>query len=139
MQRPNFDQQVTFLYADDAPACWDFYESVMELPLVQNQGRCRIYAIAGGHAYLGLCMSRASRVTDNPRVEGGVVFTFVADDVDGWYHFLKAKGVAIPHAPELSVEYKVYHFFFHDPAGNTLEIQRFEREDWPRAPAAISG
>jgi catechol 2,3-dioxygenase-like lactoylglutathione lyase family enzyme len=132
MPRPDFDQQVTFLYADDAPACWDFYERVMELPLVQNQGRCRIYEVAGGRAYLGLCMSRASRVTENPRVEGGVVFTFIADDVDGWYEFLKAKGVAIPHAPELSVEYKVHHFFFHDPAGNTLEIQRFERPDWPR-------
>ncbi len=136
MQRPDFDQQVTFLYADDAPACWDFYERVMELKLVQNQGRCRIYEVAGSRAYLGLCMSRASRVTDNPRVEGGVVFTFVADDVDGWYEFLKAKGLAIPHAPELSVEYKVYHFFFHDPAGNTLEIQRFENPSWPRVSPA---
>ncbi len=130
--RPNFDQQVTFLYAEDAPACWDFYEQVLELPLVQNQGRCRIYEVAGGRAYLGLCMSRAPRASDNPRVEGGVVFTFIAEDVDGWYAFLRGKGVAIPQAPALSAEYRVYHFFFHDPAGNTLEVQRFERADWPK-------
>ncbi|MCS6891215.1 MAG: VOC family protein, partial [Rhodovarius sp.] len=93
--RPAFDQQVTFLYAEDAPACWAFYEQVLELPLVQDQGRCRIYAVAGGAAFLGLCRARAPRATDNPRAEGGVVFTFVAQDVDGWYRFLREKGVAI--------------------------------------------
>ncbi|MCS6891223.1 MAG: VOC family protein, partial [Rhodovarius sp.] len=82
-------------------------------------------------AFLGLCRARAPRATDNPRAEGGVVFTFVAQDVDGWYRFLREKGVAIPHPPQFSAEYRVYHFFFRDPAGNTLEIQRFERSDWP--------
>jgi hypothetical protein len=24
----------------------------------------------------------------------------------------------------------VHHFFFHDPAGYTLEMQRFDRPDW---------
>ena len=129
--RPAFDQQVTFLCAEDAPACWAFYEQVLELPLVQDQGRCRIYAVAGGRAFLGLCMARAPRASTNPRIEGGVVFTFIAQDVNGWYRFLSAKGVEIPHPPELSAEYRVYHFFFRDPAGNTLEIQRFERPDWP--------
>lgn len=130
--RPALDQQVTFLYAQDAPACWAFYEQVMELPLAQDQGRVRIYEVAGGRAFLGVCMAGAPRASDNPRVEGGVCFTFVTEDVDGWYAFLKARGAAIPKPPEHSAQWGIHHFFLHDPAGNLLEIQRFERPDWPR-------
>jgi len=129
--RPAIDQQVTFLYAEDTEASWRFYEQVMGLALVQDQGTCRIYAAApGGRGFLGVCRARAPRASGNPRVEGGVVFTFVAEDVDGWHAHLAAKGVAIPHPPASSEHYRVHHFFFHDPAGYTLEIQRFDRPDW---------
>lgn len=132
MQRPKLDQQVTFLYADDPEASWRFYEEVVELPLAQDQGTCRIYAADDSRrAFLGVCRARAPRATDNPRAVGGVVFTFVADDVDGWYRFLTEKGATVPEAPALSETYRVYHFFFRDPAGYTLEVQRFERPDWP--------
>ena len=92
---PRLDQQVTFLYAQDAPACWAFYENMLGLPLVQDQERVRIYAVAGGRAFLGLCMAGAARASANPRVEGGVCFTFVTQDVDGWYAYLQARGAAI--------------------------------------------
>jgi len=128
---PRLDQQVTFLYAQDAPACWAFYENVLGLPLVQDQERVRIYAVAGGRAFLGLCMAGAARASANPRVEGGVCFTFVTQDVDGWYAYLQARGAAIPKPPEHSAQWRIYHFFLHDPAGNLLEFQRFERPDWP--------
>jgi catechol 2,3-dioxygenase-like lactoylglutathione lyase family enzyme len=133
--RPAIDQAVTFLYADPPEPSWAFYETVLGLALAQDQGSCRIYQVASGgsRAFLGICRARGPRATDNPRVVGGVVFTFVADDVDGWHAFLTAKGVPIPAAPALSEQYGVYHFFFRDPAGYTLEIQRFERADWPRA------
>lgn len=133
MPPPKLDQQVTFLYAEDTEASWRFYEGVMELPLVQDQGSCRIYGVDGGanRAFLGVCRARAPRATENPRAVGGTVFTFVAEDVDGWYDFLTRKGVEVPEAPAMSEAYRVYHFFFRDPAGYTLEVQRFERPDWP--------
>ena len=129
--RPALDQQVTFLYAQDAAACWDFYERVMELPLVQDQGRVRIYEVAGSRAFLGVCMAGAPRAGDDPRAEGGVCFTFVTPDVQGWYDFLLAKGAVIVKPPEHSAQWRIHHFFLHDPAGNLLEVQRFERPDWP--------
>ncbi len=128
----SFAQTVTFLYADPAEESWRFYEEVLGLPLVQDQGTCRIYqAAAGARAFLGVCRARAPRATDNPRAVGGVVFTFVTDDVDGCYARLQARGVAIAEPPSLSETYRVYHFFFRDPAGYLLEVQRFERPDWP--------
>jgi len=112
MEPKHFAQQITFLYAEDPAASWDFYEP-------------------GERAFLGICRARAPRASDNPRVQGGVVFTFVDPDVEGWHARLKARGVMVPEQVEYSEAYRVTHFFFHDPAGYLLEVQRFERPDWP--------
>ena len=79
--RPALDQQVTFLYAENPEECWRFYEEVLELPLVQDQGSVRIYGIDGSRAFLGVCWARAPRAAENPRVVGGVIFTLVTQDV----------------------------------------------------------
>ncbi|MBR0673658.1 VOC family protein [Neoroseomonas soli] len=127
-----FDQHVTFLYAEDPEASWRFYEEVLGLPLAQDQGSCRIYAVApGGRAFVGVCRARGPRAADNPRLEGGAVVTFVHQDVEGWHARLRAKGIEVASAPAYSAAYRVTSFFFRDPAGYTLEIQRFERPDWP--------
>jgi catechol 2,3-dioxygenase-like lactoylglutathione lyase family enzyme len=127
-----FDQHVTFLYAEDPAPSWRFYEEVLGLPLAQDQGSCRIYAVApGGRAYLGVCRARGPRATDNPRVQGGAVITFVTQDVEGWHERLVAAGVRPDKPPAFSETYRVTSFFFRDPAGYTLEVQRFERPDWP--------
>ncbi|MCA3425068.1 MAG: VOC family protein, partial [Roseomonas sp.] len=97
MEPKHFAQQITFLYAEDPAASWDFYENKLGLALVQDQGTCRIYATAPGErAFLGICRARAPRASDNPRVQGGVVFTFVDPDVEGWHARLKARGVKVP-------------------------------------------
>lgn len=135
--RPALDQQVTFLYAENPEECWRFYEEVLELPLVQDQGSVRIYGIDGTRAFVGVCRARAPRASENPRVVGGVVFTLVTQDVEGWHAFLTAKGVALPMAPTYSEAYRITHFFFKDPAGYTIEVQRFERPDWPSLAPAV--
>ena len=128
---PLLEQQVTFLYARDAAACWSFYEGLLQLRLVQDQGAARIYEVAAGRAFLGICTATGPRVSDDPRVEGGVCFTFVTPEVDGWYDHLRAAGATIAHPPRNGGGGRIYHFFLHDPAGNLLEFQRFETADWP--------
>ena len=54
MLRPTIDQQVTFLYTRDLPLTAQFYEQTMGLPLVLDQGSCRIYRV-GADSYLGFC------------------------------------------------------------------------------------
>lgn len=127
MTRPPIEQQITFLYAEDAEMSWRFYEEVLELPLVQDQGSVRIYAVAEG-AFLGVCRARGPRLSDDPRIEGGVMFTFVTPHVEAWHAFLTGKGLDVP-PPTFSAAHGITHFFFRDPAGYTLEIQRFERTD----------
>lgn len=130
-----FDQQITFLYAEDPAPSWRFYEEVLGLALVQDQCSCRIYAAApGARAFLGVCRARGPRVTDNPRVQGGAVVTFVVQDVEAWYARLTEAGIGTATEPAFSAAYRVTSFFFRDPAGYTLEVQRFERPDWTAPP-----
>jgi catechol 2,3-dioxygenase-like lactoylglutathione lyase family enzyme len=129
--RPPLEQQVTFLYAENPEECWRFYEDILELPLVQDQGAVRIYGMDGSRAFLGICKARAPRAAENPRAVGGVIFTLVTRDVEAWHAFLTAKGLSLPMGPTYSEAYRITHFFFQDPAGYTIEVQRFERPDWP--------
>ncbi len=130
---PGFAQQVTFLYAEDTAACRRFYAEVLGLPLVLDQGgTCALFATApGSRAFLGICRARGPREVTNPRTPGGVVFTLVTDAVDVWHARLVAAGAEVLGPPSLSAAYGVYGFFFRDPAGYLLEIQRFETPDWP--------
>jgi catechol 2,3-dioxygenase-like lactoylglutathione lyase family enzyme len=135
-QPPPLTQQISFLYVEDLAACRHFYEGALRLAPVQVQEGCVIYAAApGGRAFLGVCLARGPRQTDDPRRVGGVVVTLVSPEVEAWHAWLVAQGVAVQGSPALSADGGITHFFFHDPAGYLLEIQRFERQDWPRPEA----
>ena len=123
MTAPRFDAQITFSSTGDLHRTAEFYEQVLELPLVLDQGPCRIYG-TGTTAYLGFC-----RREDAPRPDG-IILTLVTDDVDGWHERLTARGVTIEKAPAASPEFRIYHFFFRDPNGYLLEIQRFDDPRW---------
>ena len=126
---PPFDQQVTFLYARDLAASAHFYGDLLGLPLVLDQGPCRIYRVTGD-AFLGVCQRAAAELQP-----ATVIFTFVVDDrdaVDSWYATLADRGVVFEKAPALNPTYNIYHCFLRDPSGYLLEIQTFLDAAWPR-------
>jgi catechol 2,3-dioxygenase-like lactoylglutathione lyase family enzyme len=118
-----FDAQITFCYTEDPDASYHFYEEVLGLPLVLDQGGCRIYR-AVGDAYLGMCNRPGASEPS------GVILTLVTDDVDRWYRRLDAQGVPFDKPPAHNSEYGIYHCFFRDPNGYLLEIQRFDDPGW---------
>ena len=123
-----FDQQVTFLYTADLQTTADFYANALGLPLVLDQGGCRIYRVAAD-AFVGFCShSSAGERNDT----SGVVLTLVTDEVDRWYEHLLARGVAFDKPPAHNSTYNIYHCFFRDPNGYLIEIQRFLDPAWPR-------
>lgn len=101
-----------------------FYEEVLELPLVVDQGDCRIYRVSP-QAFLGFCQR-----LDAAEIPQGVIFTLVTSDVDGWAERLCAHGVSFEKEPALNEKYQIYNCFFRDPNGYLLEIQRFINPDW---------
>ncbi len=115
----SFDQQITFLNTRDLARTADFYERVLGLALVRDQGDCRIYR-ASDKAFIGFCER-----TSAPEPHG-VILTFVTDAVDEWYSRLTAQGVAFDKPPTHNPRYRIYHCFLRDPNGYVLEIQRFD-------------
>ncbi len=118
-----FDALITFCYTSDLEQTASFYENTLGLPLVLDQGGCRIYRVSE-RAHLGFC---GRRQAGRPE---GVILTLVTHDVDGWYAHLCRLGVDFEHAPRHNEEYRIYHCFFRDPNGYLLEIQRFDDPAW---------
>ena len=104
MSDPGVDAQITFCYTPDLEGTAAFYADVVGLPLVLDQGACRIFRVREG-AYLGFC-----RRDGAPRPEG-VILTLVSDDVDGWYRDLRARGAQVDEAPSHNDTFGIYHFF----------------------------
>lgn len=126
---PPVEQQITFLYTRDLAKTAHFYETVMGLPMVLDQGGCRIYHVVG-EAYLGFCERESA-----PEVPQGILFTLVTPDVDAWYEYLAAQGVPFEKTPALNETYGIYHCFAQDPNGYLIEIQRFLDPDWSETPS----
>ena len=125
MTRPPIDQQITFLYTCDLAATARFYEEVLGLPLVLDQGDCRIYRVSDG-ACVGFCQRSSA-----PERPSGVILTLVTPEVDRWYRYLGDQGVVFEKPPALNPKYDIYHCFLRDPNGYLIEIQRFLDPAWP--------
>src|SRR5690606_33810985 len=113
-------------YTRDLGATARFYEQVLGLDLVLDQGTCRIYRISAD-GFLGFC--QRAEAPDRP---SGVIVTLVTEDVDGWHARLAARGVSFEKAPAFNPDYNIYHCFLRDPNGYLLEIQSFRDPAWPR-------
>ncbi len=125
LKRPPIDQQVTFLYTSDLEKTAVFYETILELPLILDQGACRIYETGSG-AFLSFC-----RHLTGGDGAVGVILTLVSSDVDGWYAFLQDKGIVFEKPPQYNHKFNIYHCFLRDPNGYLIEIQRFDDPNWP--------
>ncbi len=117
---------ITFCYTQNMEKSHWFYSDVLELPMVLDQGGCRIYRVAGD-SYIGFCSKFEKKQDSN------VTITLVTDDVDLWFDRVKASGCEIIKPPAPTPEYNIYNCFVKDPSGYTVEIQRFEDPRWPPA------
>jgi catechol 2,3-dioxygenase-like lactoylglutathione lyase family enzyme len=112
--------QVTFLPTADLDATHAFYAGAVGLPLVRDQGLCRIYR-TGRDAFVGFC-ARGYAIPRDYRV----VVTLLVDDVADAHARLLARGVVPETAPKHSEAFQVTSFFVRDPNGYLLELQRFD-------------
>lgn len=118
----HIDAAITFLKVADLERSHRFYGEGLGLPLVLDQGGCRIYRLAGT-AFLGIC-ERAEAGTSN------VIVTFVTDDVAGWHEKMVEAGANVDGPPRDNPEYRIHQFFATDPDGHLLEVQRFWDDSW---------
>ena len=117
---PPITQQITFLYVTDLDVSTAFYAGMLGLPLVRDQGTCRIYR-AAPTAFIGLC--RRPDIVPQP---DSLIVTLVTDNVDSWFMRAVAAGATVESPPAHSDLYQITHCFLRDPDGYRVEIQRFD-------------
>ncbi|MDO6732630.1 VOC family protein [Marinovum sp. 2_MG-2023] len=115
---------ITFYYYEDIHAVAPFYEDTLGFELVLDQGLARIYRIAD-NAYFGIVDGTRGHLAHQPK--SAALLTVVSEDVPGWHAKLKALGVA--NQSDLLRGTYCEHFFFEDPAGYAIEIQRFHNPE----------
>ena len=118
-QHPAQNYTITFFYYDDLAAVIPFYEQVLGFELVLDQGMARIYRVGSG--YFGIVDGNHGHLRHQEK--SAVLLTVVVDDVPAWHARLRAANVS--GLSELLRGRFCEHFFFEDPSGYAIEIQRF--------------
>jgi len=121
---PPIDQTIVFTYTTDLEAASDFFQDIMELDFVVDQGPCHIFRL-NEKSFLGVC-----NLPDRPSEKAGVTITIVSSNVDEWHKFLVSKGVEYVKEPSHSPKFNVYSSLFISPHGYRIEIQNFDDAEW---------
>ena len=114
--------QITFLYYHNLAAAQQFYEEILGLEKVEDQGWAKIYRVSGT-AFVGLVDEAHGSLKAQP--ENAVMLTLVVDDVPGWYAYLCENKVKIRQEYGRSETIQIEYFFAEDPGGYVLEFERF--------------
>ena len=115
---------ITFFYYRDLPTAMVFYEDVLGLPLVIDQGFCKIYRIAGA-AHVGL-VDETKGMNKWTEVKP-VQLCIRVPDVDAWYAYAEAQGVDGLSKLFVNDAIGIRAFVFDDPEGYQIEIQTATR------------
>ena len=126
--------QITWFYYRDLEAASDFYEKILGLERVLDQGWTRVYR-TGGSSFLGLVSGEKG--FKQPQKESAVLISLIVEDVDAWYADLRDKGVPFLRDLGEVASIKIRNFFIEDPGGYAVEIQQFMDPDHARIFAGI--
>ncbi|MDG1470584.1 MAG: VOC family protein [Ascidiaceihabitans sp.] len=127
MKRPDTANQlaITFFYYRDLPAAMRFYEDVLGLSLVIDQGWCKIYQICPG-AHVGLVDE--SKGMNKWAPTKPVQLCIRVSDVNSWYDYAKSAAVVNLSKLFINDEIGIRAFVFNDPEGYQIEIQSATRD-----------
>ena len=119
MRFMQFKEFITFLGTKDLNETSFFYQNILGLTLYKDQNVCLIFNI-NDQSKIGFCEHMPVIYNDK-----SPILTFVTEDVDKYYSKLIKAGLNIGEKPHINRKFNIYHFFFKDPNGYTIEIQKF--------------
>lgn len=115
---PNVRGLVVRYFFKDVPAAERFYGGTLGLP----QTGLGLYRLSGT-AYLRVSpRAEAGEDADAPKT---ATLSFVTDEVDGWYDYLKAAGLPMRSELKDATRHPTRGFVAVDPEGHLLEFERF--------------
>ncbi|MEG1548477.1 MAG: hypothetical protein RR232_08120 [Clostridia bacterium] len=114
--------KIEFLYFDDLTAAFNFFSDTLGLPLVCDQGWCRIYKVCGG-AYIG-AVDR-SRGACKATTRDGVLTSLVILHFEEMQHRLENIGIQFDSPPHYSESLNIKSMMFVGPEGYKFEVEEF--------------
>ena len=133
-----FNATVTWLYYKDLPAIQTFYEEVMGLRPVVDQGWAKIYQ-GSRSGFIGLVDERRGmhRSTEKKAVN----VSFIVDDIDGWFAYVKRRGAFPLRGAEVSADEagRYRAFVGYDPEGYFMEFDLFREHALNKALMPLLG
>lgn len=119
-----FHASITWLYYQDLLAMQNFYEDVLGLELVADQGWTKIYK-ATNTGFIGLVDER--RGMHDFTEDKAVNVSFIMKDLDGWFDYVKSKAPFSLRSTEIGEgpDGKYRAFVGFDPEGYFMEFDRF--------------
>ena len=118
-----YAQSVCFFYTNDLATTHLFYLEALGLPMVLDQGACRIYQVSSD-GFIGFCTHRKPSHTD------GVIITLVTEELETRVKALQCQGVVFEKDITVNERFMITHAFLRDPNGYLVEIQRFDDPRW---------
>jgi predicted enzyme related to lactoylglutathione lyase len=113
---------VLWLYYRDLASMQEFYERLLGVDLLVDQGWAKVYQ-ASGTGFVGLV--DGSRGLHDATDQKGVTVSFFTDDVDGWFDRVEAMPIEL-RTPEVTGESgRVRVFVAYDAEGYFLEWDTF--------------
>ena len=122
MRKLKLNSQITFLYYKDFTEAKDFFENILNLEIIDDQGDAIIYRIAKG-AFIGIVDEKKGHC--KAQDISAVLITLVTDNVKDWYEYLLSRGVKMETPIQKPENFPVECFFFKGPGGYKFEVQKF--------------
>ena len=120
----NFHSTITWLYYKDVLAMENYFQNVLGLQLVADQGWTKIYQVSQT-GFLAIVDERRGmhQSTEKKAVNVG----FILDDLTGWFDYVSQNKVMPLHEEELGIgpETRYKAFVGYCPEGYYLEFDRF--------------
>lgn len=119
-----FKASITWLYYQDMLEMQQFYEEILGLEMVADQGWTKIYGVSKT-GFIGLVDER--RGMHDFTEEKAVTVSFFLKDLKGWYDYVKAKSPFELRTGEWETgpESRYNAFVGYDPQGYFMEFDRF--------------
>jgi predicted enzyme related to lactoylglutathione lyase len=120
--KPEVLDQVVFLYYSNLEKAAHFYESVMGFKQIEQTQKLEWVAIyrATEDSYVGIVDEKKGSL--KTAQEKPVMLSWVTDDVDGWYEYLKKNNINIVRDPKTNPETGIRAMLLKDPGGYMLEF-----------------
>ena len=121
-RKPEVLDQVVFLYYSNLEKAANFYESILGFKQIEQTQSLEWVSIykATDNSYVGIVDEKKGSL--KTAQEKPVMLSWVTDDVDAWYRYLKEKNVQIIRIPKTNPETGICAMLLKDPGDYTLEF-----------------